>query len=324
MTVVAVAGGTGDLGRTIVEAIAKTGKHTVYVLSRNADPTHPIAAVAKLVALDYDSPSKISDVLQQLHIETVISTLNLNWPGSPQSQLNLIQGSAQSGVVKRFIPSEFNIDYNVSEDRMPYPPRVDQLKAIEELQQHPQLTYTLIRNGNFLDYLGLPFAETYLKPLYMVLDLQAAEAAIPGDGTSTVAFTHTTDVGKLVAALLDVPAAQWPLESTVIGEKIVLNDLISLAEQVTGQQFRKTFDSLERLRKMQTTELPSNRPSYPYFPGGKAELDMIVSTMMVGMATGVFDVSGTNLQTFAPDIETMKIEPFLRSCWAKGQRQATA
>lgn len=93
---------------------------------------------------------------------------------------------------------------------------------------------------------------------------------------------------------------------------------------IAGQQFRKTFDSLERLRKMQTTELPSNRPSYPYFPGGKAELDMIVSTMMVGMATGVFDVSGTNLQTFAPDIETMKIEPFLRSCWAKGQRQATA
>lgn len=35
MTVVAIAGGTGDLGRTIVEAIAKTGKHTVYVLSRN-------------------------------------------------------------------------------------------------------------------------------------------------------------------------------------------------------------------------------------------------------------------------------------------------
>lgn len=127
---------------------------------------------------------------------------------------------------------------NAAYSRMPYPPRVDQLKAIEELQQHPQLTYTLIRNGNFLDYLGLPFAETYLKPLYMVLDLQAAEAAIPGDGTSTVAFTHTTDVGKLVAALLDVPAAQWPLESTVIGEKIVLNDLISLAEQVTGTYVR--------------------------------------------------------------------------------------
>lgn len=117
---------------------------------------------------------------------------------------------------------------------MPYPPRIDQLKAIQELEQYPQLTYTLIRNGNFMDYLGLPFADTFLKPLYMVVDLPAAEAAIPGDGTAMVTFTHTTDVGKFVAALLDVPASRWPLESTVIGEKIVLNDLISLAEKVTG------------------------------------------------------------------------------------------
>ena len=34
MVRVAIAGGTGGLGRTLTEAIAETGKHQVYVLSR--------------------------------------------------------------------------------------------------------------------------------------------------------------------------------------------------------------------------------------------------------------------------------------------------
>lgn len=34
MTIVAVAGGLGDLGRLITNAVLETGKHEVYVMSR--------------------------------------------------------------------------------------------------------------------------------------------------------------------------------------------------------------------------------------------------------------------------------------------------
>jgi hypothetical protein len=34
MTVVAIAGGLGDLGRLIMEALLETGKHEVYAMSR--------------------------------------------------------------------------------------------------------------------------------------------------------------------------------------------------------------------------------------------------------------------------------------------------
>jgi saccharopine dehydrogenase-like NADP-dependent oxidoreductase len=34
MTIVAVAGGLGDLGRLITDALLETGKHEVYILSR--------------------------------------------------------------------------------------------------------------------------------------------------------------------------------------------------------------------------------------------------------------------------------------------------
>lgn len=34
MAIIAVAGGTGDVGRTIVEALLDSGKHKVFVLGR--------------------------------------------------------------------------------------------------------------------------------------------------------------------------------------------------------------------------------------------------------------------------------------------------
>lgn len=38
MTVVAIAGGFGDLGRLIADALLATGKHEVYVMSRKVTP----------------------------------------------------------------------------------------------------------------------------------------------------------------------------------------------------------------------------------------------------------------------------------------------
>lgn len=40
MAVVAIAGGLGDLGRVITNALLETGKHEVYVLSRKVIITH--------------------------------------------------------------------------------------------------------------------------------------------------------------------------------------------------------------------------------------------------------------------------------------------
>lgn len=44
MVVVVVAGGLGDLGRLIVDALLRTGKHEVYSLTRKVS-SHPISFV---------------------------------------------------------------------------------------------------------------------------------------------------------------------------------------------------------------------------------------------------------------------------------------
>lgn len=120
---------------------------------------------------------------------------------------------------------------------MPYSPRGEFLRAREELDRHPNLTYSLIRNGYFMDYLGMPYVESYLHPLYNILDLAACKAVVPGDGDVPVVWTHTQDVAKFVAALTDMPTKQWPREAAIVGERITLNSLVDLAAQVTGLSF---------------------------------------------------------------------------------------
>ena len=42
MVYVAVAGGTGNVGRTLVDAIVETGRHEVFVISRKVSPVEDI------------------------------------------------------------------------------------------------------------------------------------------------------------------------------------------------------------------------------------------------------------------------------------------
>ncbi|VUC36294.1 unnamed protein product [Clonostachys rosea] len=204
-----------------------------YIMS--AIPREYASHLPTPVEIDYSSIDAISEILLKLEVDTVISALNLHWSGASDSQINLIRGAAASGVVTRFIPSEFNVDYHCPEERLPYGPRAEFLRAEAELSAHPQLTYSLVRCGFFMDYLGLPYASTNLHPLYCLVDLAAGKAVLPGEGNDRVVFTHTRDVGKFVAMLLGLEASKWPKEASISGQRITTNELVDLFDKVTGK-----------------------------------------------------------------------------------------
>lgn len=131
MVVVAVAGGTGGVGRTILDAIAESGEHKAIILSRTvsspistpvfiqSSPTHIIQAADitatnpfRRFAVDYDNVDQIKHVLQENKVDVVVSCLVLVDEGSARSQINLIRAAAQSGNVTRFIPTEYYIDFH--------------------------------------------------------------------------------------------------------------------------------------------------------------------------------------------------------------------
>jgi nucleoside-diphosphate-sugar epimerase len=86
-----------------------------------------------------------------------------------------------------------------------------------------------------MDYFGPPSAPSQLKVLPILVDHQSRKAIIPGDGNTPVVLTHSTDVGKFVAAALDIP--QWQEVSLVVGDKLTLNELVKHAEAAAGSSF---------------------------------------------------------------------------------------
>ena len=106
-------------------------------------------------------------------------------------------------------------------------------------------------------------------------------------------------------------------------DKTTWNALVKLAEQSrgtlafrrcsrsklisTGSEFHKTYDSVEKLRRGEITELPSHKSAYSFVP--KSVLQAIQSKFGLYVAYGMFDFpeKGSLNQLF-PDIKTTTVE----------------
>lgn len=67
----------------------------------------------KRVSVDYSNVEQLSSVLRAHGVSVVVAALLLADDASTQSQINLIRAAALSGTVKKFIPTEYHLDYNV-------------------------------------------------------------------------------------------------------------------------------------------------------------------------------------------------------------------
>ncbi|KAL4739983.1 hypothetical protein BDV11DRAFT_169615 [Aspergillus similis] len=111
MANIAVAGGTGKLGRAIVEVLKNTTGHSVSVLTRKADDDLAEELGIPLLIADYSNVGSLTNLLESNKIDTVISAVSLIDDDTSNAQLNLIEAAERSSSTKRFIPSEFGIHY---------------------------------------------------------------------------------------------------------------------------------------------------------------------------------------------------------------------
>lgn len=105
MVKLAVAGGSGSIGRAIVQALEKSASHEFIILSRehSVDP--------KVVTVHFTDIEGLKGVLEQHEVHTVISAVSLQSDDSGRSQMNLIEAADQSRCTRRFMPSEFGAHY---------------------------------------------------------------------------------------------------------------------------------------------------------------------------------------------------------------------
>ncbi|TPX15360.1 uncharacterized protein E0L32_004637 [Thyridium curvatum] len=146
-------------------------------------------------------------------------------------------------------------------------------------------------------------------------------ASIPGDGNTPVTFTHSSDVGRFVAAIVDID--KWDRISVIVGDKMALNEAVKLAEAVKGKRhclgtkFNVIYDDIDDLKKGRLTELPSQAALYGALPAGF--LQALGSRFGVWVARGDLDLDeSTSLNKSLPDLDTIKLKDFLQKAWGLG------
>ncbi|KAL2679199.1 hypothetical protein Neosp_009963 [[Neocosmospora] mangrovei] len=173
-----------------------------------------------------------------------------------------------------------------------------------------QLEYTHFANGIFMDYWGMPHVQSNLDPFKWGIDMVGRKAVVPGTGSDVFSTTYSVDVARFLVRSLDLE--KWSKSNIVCGSDITFNDVIALAEKITGAKFHVVHDSLEKLEKNDVT-LVSDEP-VPGVPEeiSKAMMAQVGSLIIKG--TYYLPTEGLLNDVF-PDIHPTSLEEMLRKAW---------
>ncbi|RFU29712.1 hypothetical protein B7463_g6641, partial [Scytalidium lignicola] len=294
MVTVAIAGGGSGIGLAIVRAILNSKRYEVVVLSRSNRADLVTLGVDIRIA-DYGSAQQLKESLTEVH--TVISCISTYGADSVSAELNLLEGAKQAGVV-RFVPSEWATDCHDIVDLY------SDKDTVWEAVKSSGLEYTRFINGLWMNvwgpgcvrdkeealggYTGLPFA----------FDLRAGTATIPGDGSQKVALTTMQDIGRFVAASLELP--RWQPESRIVGDKLSFIEVAHLVKTICGKDLRATYVSIEELSATLEGERDVGKRFY--------------YQLLSAIAQGRMDFKPT-LNGLFSDVKPMSVAEYLKRYW---------
>ncbi|RSL43561.1 hypothetical protein CEP54_015043 [Fusarium duplospermum] len=249
MAIVALAGGTRGLGKTVLEHLQRHGDHHKVSLIGRRAPIKTLPGSPTFLKANYADVDSLIALLQDRTFDTVVSTINLETEDGGQSQLNLIAAADRSQTTRRFIPSEFVS--LIDEDSGPgiggWIPNARALKKTS-------LEYIRISIGFFSDYWGMPHIKSNMKPFHWFLDMEKGIAIVPGSGDEKFTVTYSEDLARFIVRLTDTDE-KWPERGFLSGSDISINELVAIAEMIRGFKFKITHDSAEKLQKGDVTLL---------------------------------------------------------------------
>ncbi|OUC16176.1 MAG: hypothetical protein B0A82_03230 [Alkalinema sp. CACIAM 70d] len=228
---VLLVGATGMVGYEVGKALACKDNLAVKALVREHTSSNPHSQEkllqlqklgVQLVTGDLQAPESLVSACQG--VETVVSVVNGDADAVVNGQMNLIQAAEAAGV-KRFIPSDFSVDYRKLDWGDHY--SLNFRKAIyQALQGNRKLSHTLILNGILTEVLFSPFG--------VVFDLHRGLFKYWGDGNTAFDTTTVHDVAAYTAeAVLDEDLSNTALE--VAGDTVTMKELKTLFEANTIQ-----------------------------------------------------------------------------------------
>ncbi|KAE8704190.1 Isoflavone reductase-like protein [Hibiscus syriacus] len=254
---VLIIGGTGYIGKFIVEASAKEG-HPTFALIRESTISDPVKGkivenfknlgVQILIGDLYDHDSLVKAIKQ---VDVVISTV-----GQMQiaDQVKIIVAIKEAGNVKRFLPSEFGTDVDLNNAIEPAKSAFGIKSQIRRAIEAEGIPYTYVPAncfaGRFLPTLSQPGATSPPRD----------KVVIQGDGNAKAVFNDESDIGTYTIKTVDDPRT---LNKTLFirppKNTYSFNELVSLWEKLIGKTIEKTYVPEEQLLKqIQESPIPIN------------------------------------------------------------------
>ncbi|CAK9178506.1 unnamed protein product [Ilex paraguariensis] len=252
-----IIGGTGYIGKFVVEASAKAG-HPTFALVRESTVSDPVKGklvesfrnlgVTLIYGDMYDHEGLVKAIKQ---VDVVISTVGHMQIGD---QVKIIAAIKEAGNVKRFFPSEFGND-------------VDHAHAVEPAKSafafKAQIRRTVEAEGIPYTYVSANCFAAYFLPTLMQLGATAPprdKVTILGDGNPKAVFNEEHDIGTFTIKAVDDPRTLnkilyiRPPKNTYS-----FNELVALWEKKIGKTLEKIYVSEEQLLKqIEESPLPVN------------------------------------------------------------------
>ncbi|KAJ1415336.1 NmrA-like domain [Sesbania bispinosa] len=252
-----VLGGTGYIGKFIVEASAKAG-HPTFALVRESTASNPekskllesfkSSGVTLLYGDLSDHESLVKAVKQ---VDVVISTL-----GGQQidDQVKLIAAIKEAGNIKRFLPSEFGLDVDRHHAVEPVASFYEQKVKIRRAIEAAGIPYTYINSNAFAGY----FIPTLGQQ--NVTAPPRDKVVILGDGNVKGVYVVEGDIGTYTIKTVDDPRT---LNKTLYvrppANVLTFNELVSLWENKIKSTLEKIYVPEEPLLKsIQESPFPGN------------------------------------------------------------------
>ncbi|VVB09690.1 unnamed protein product [Arabis nemorensis] len=251
-----IIGGTGYLGKYIVEASARSG-HPTLVLVRNSTLTSPSRSTTiedfknlgvQFLLGDLDDHTSLVNSIKQADV--VISTVGHSLL---EHQDKIIAAIKEAGNVKRFFPSEFGNDVDHAQSVVePAKSVVYATKArIRRIIEAEGIPYTYV-SGNFL-------AGFFLPTLAQLGATSAPrdKVIILGDGNPKAVFNKEEDIATYTIKAIDDPRT---LNKTLYIRPPLntysFNDLVSLWEKKIGKTLERIYVPEEQLLNQIKEALP--------------------------------------------------------------------
>ncbi|KAF0917572.1 hypothetical protein E2562_020947 [Oryza meyeriana var. granulata] len=303
-----VIGGTGIIGRHIVQASLNAGHPTLLLVRPAAAAADVDPDKAKLLAAFEASGATIvygdmndheSLVAAIKQADVVISAVGHRGTVELDGQLKVVEAIKEAGNVKRFVPSEYGCDVEQAEDGTLEPARsIIAAKArVREAVRAAGIPYTFIcsywAHGFMLPRLGDPLVD---RP-------PATTATVYGDDTQRAIFVDEKDMSAVaIKAVDDARVLNKILYVRPPANKLSLGQLVRLWEKKSGKTLEKCYVSDQQLaKKVQEAPFPVN-----------FQLAMVHSTLVAGVCEQTINPAvGAEATELYPEMDFLTVDDFL-------------